>query len=67
MNESMWEVKNEKNIGLLIVVLLVIAMIGTYVRQQINEERAIEKSALGKDMEELETGLKKGIYRLISP
>lgn len=60
MNESMWEVKNEKNIGLLIVVLLVIAMIGTYVRQQINEERAIEKSALGKDMEELETGLKKG-------
>lgn len=57
----------KKNIGLLIVVLLVIAMIGTYVRQQINEERAIEKSALGKDMEELETGLKKGIYRLISP
>ncbi|WP_338652617.1 redoxin domain-containing protein [Lysinibacillus sp. Y5S-8] len=50
----------KKNIGLLIVVLLVIAMIGTYVRQQINEERAIEKSALGKDMEELETGLKKG-------
>lgn len=50
----------KKNIGLLIVVLLVIAMIGTYVRQQINEERAIEKSALGKDMKELETGLKKG-------
>ncbi|MEE3807496.1 redoxin domain-containing protein [Lysinibacillus fusiformis] len=50
----------KKNIGLLIVVLLVIAMIGTYVRQQINEERAIEKSALGKDMEELKTGLKKG-------
>lgn len=60
MNESMWEVKNEKNIGLLIVVLLVVAMIGTYVKQQIDEERAIEKSALGKDMEELETGLRKG-------
>lgn len=60
MNESMWEVRNEKNIGLLIVVLLVVAMIGTYVKQQIDEERAIDKSALGKDMEELETGLSKG-------
>ena len=40
--------------------LLVVAMIGTYVKQQIDEERAIEKSALGKDMEELETGLRKG-------
>lgn len=50
----------KKNIGLLIVVLLVVAMIGTYVKQQIDEERAIEKSALGKDMEELETGLRKG-------
>ena len=47
--------------------LLVVAMIGTYVKQQIDEERAIDKSALGKDMEELETGLSKGIYRLISP
>jgi thiol-disulfide isomerase/thioredoxin len=50
----------KKNIGLLIVVLLVVAMIGTYVKQQIDEERAIEKSSLGKDMEELETGLRKG-------
>lgn len=50
----------KKNIGLLIVVLLVVAMIGTYVKQQIDEERAIDKSALGKDMEELETGLSKG-------
>ncbi|KGR86885.1 peroxiredoxin family protein [Lysinibacillus boronitolerans] len=50
----------KKNIGLLIVVLLVVAMIGTYVKQQIDEERAIDKSALGKDMEESETGLGKG-------
>lgn len=33
----------KKNIGLLIVVLLVVAMIGTYVKQQIDEERAIDK------------------------
>ncbi|MBD8519656.1 redoxin domain-containing protein [Lysinibacillus sp. FSL R7-0073] len=50
----------KKNIGLLIVVLLVVAMIGTYVRQQINEDRAIEKSALGKDIEERNFGLGNG-------
>lgn len=50
----------KKNIGLLIVVLLVVAMIGTYVRQQINEDRAIEKSALGKNIEEREIGLGNG-------
>ena len=50
----------KKNIGLLIVVLLVVAMIGTYVKQQINEDRAIEKSALGKDIGEREIGLGNG-------
>lgn len=40
--------------------LLVVAMIGTYVRQQINEDRAIEKSALGKDIEERNFGLGNG-------
>ncbi|MFI2130071.1 redoxin domain-containing protein [Lysinibacillus fusiformis] len=50
----------KKNIGLLIVVLLVVAMIGTYVKQQINEDRAIEKSALGKDIGEQEIGLGNG-------
>ncbi|MFJ7699391.1 redoxin domain-containing protein [Lysinibacillus fusiformis] len=50
----------KKNIGLLIVVLLVVAMIGTYVRQQINEDREIEKSALGKNIEEREIGLGNG-------
>ncbi|WP_341301675.1 redoxin domain-containing protein [Lysinibacillus sp. FSL H8-0500] len=50
----------KKNIGLLIVVLLVVAMVGTYVKQQIDEERAIDKSALGKDMEERNIGLKDG-------
>lgn len=52
--------KHEKNIGLLIVVLLVVAMVGTYVKQQIDEERAIDKSALGKDMEERNIGLANG-------
>lgn len=56
----MWEGKHEKNIGLLIVVLLVVAMVGTYVKQQIDEERAIDKSALGKDMEERNIGLANG-------
>lgn len=50
----------KKNIGLLIVVLLVAAMIGTYVKQQIDEDRAIEKSALGKDIEERKIGLGNG-------
>lgn len=40
--------------------LLVVAMVGTYVKQQIDEERAIDKSALGKDMEERNIGLKDG-------
>lgn len=50
----------KKNIGLLIVVLLVVAMIGTYVKQQIDKDREIETASLGKEMDEQKIGLKKG-------
>lgn len=50
----------KKNIGLLIVVLLVVAMIGTYVKQQIDKDREIETASLGKEMEERKVGLKNG-------
>ncbi|MGE7842209.1 peroxiredoxin family protein [Lysinibacillus sp. NPDC093712] len=50
----------KKNIGLLIVVLLIAAMIGTYVKQQIDKEREIETASLGKKVEERTIGLKKG-------
>jgi len=50
----------KKNIGLLVVILLVVAMVGTYVRQQIDKEREIETASLGKEMEERTIGLKKG-------
>ncbi|MGE7690553.1 redoxin domain-containing protein [Lysinibacillus sp. NPDC097214] len=50
----------KKNIGLLIVVLLVVAMIGTYVRQQIDKDREIETASLGKEMDERKIGLKNG-------
>lgn len=50
----------KKNIGLLIVVLLVVAMIGTYVKQQIDEDREIETASLGKEMDERKIGLKNG-------
>ncbi|MEB2298462.1 redoxin domain-containing protein [Lysinibacillus xylanilyticus] len=50
----------KKNIGLLIVVLLVVAMIGTYVKQQIDKDREIETASLGKDMDERKIGLKNG-------
>lgn len=50
----------KKNIGLLIVILLVVAMVGTYVRQQIDKEREIETASLGKEMEERTIGLKNG-------
>ncbi|MGE7950544.1 redoxin domain-containing protein [Lysinibacillus xylanilyticus] len=49
----------KKNIGLLIVVLLVVAMIGTYVKQQIDKDREIETASLGKEMDEQKIGLKK--------
>ncbi|MGE7914547.1 redoxin domain-containing protein [Lysinibacillus xylanilyticus] len=50
----------KKNIGLLIVVLLVVAMIGTYVKQQIDKGREIETASLGKEMDEQKIGLKNG-------
>ncbi len=50
----------KKNIGLLIVVLLVAAMIGTYVKQQIDKDREIETASLGEEMEERKVGLKNG-------
>ncbi|MBG9454852.1 thiol-disulfide oxidoreductase [Lysinibacillus sphaericus] len=50
----------KKNIGLLIVVLLVVAMIGTYVKQQIDKDREIETASLGKEMDERKIGLKNG-------
>lgn len=55
-----WEVRNEKNIGLLIVVLLVAVMIGTYVKQQIDKDREIETTSLGKEMDERKIGLSNG-------
>lgn len=50
----------KKNIGLLIVVLLVVAMIGTYVKQQIDKDREIETASLGKEVDERKIGLKNG-------
>ncbi|WP_068986471.1 MULTISPECIES: peroxiredoxin family protein [Lysinibacillus] len=50
----------KRNIGLLIVVLLVVAMIGTYVKQQIDKDREIETASLGKEMDEQKIGLKNG-------
>jgi len=50
----------KKNIGLLIVVLLVVAMIGTYVKQQIDKDREIETASLGKEMDERKIGLNNG-------
>ncbi|MEB2283031.1 redoxin domain-containing protein [Lysinibacillus xylanilyticus] len=50
----------KKNIGLLIVVLLVAVMIGTYVKQQIDKDREIEKTSLGKEIDERKIGLSNG-------
>ncbi|WP_375200114.1 peroxiredoxin family protein [Bacillus sp. RS11] len=50
----------KRNIGLLIVVLLVVAMIGTYVKQQIDKDREIETASHGKEMDEQKIGLKNG-------
>lgn len=50
----------KKNIGLLIVVLLVAVMIGTYVKQQIDKDREIETTSLGKEMDERKVGLSNG-------
>lgn len=50
----------KKNISLLVVVLLVAVMIGTYVKQEINKEREIDAAALGQEVEERKIGLEKG-------
>ncbi|MFJ3388351.1 redoxin domain-containing protein [Lysinibacillus sp. NPDC086135] len=50
----------KKNIGLLIVVLLVAVMIGTYVKQQIDKDREIETTSLGKEIDERKIGLSNG-------
>ena len=50
----------KKNISLLVVVLLVAVMIGTYVKQEINKEREIDAAALGQEVEEQKIGLEKG-------
>lgn len=51
----------KKNIGLLVIVLLVAVMIGTYVKQQIDKEREIDAASLGQEVEdERVIGLKKG-------
>ncbi|MFJ6210813.1 redoxin domain-containing protein [Lysinibacillus sp. NPDC092081] len=50
----------KKNIGLLIVVLLVAAMIGTYVKQQIDKDREIGTASLGKEMDDRKIGLNNG-------
>ena len=51
----------KKNIGLLVIVLLVAVMIGTYVKQQIDKEREIDAASLGQEVEdERVIGLAKG-------
>ncbi|KOS60691.1 TlpA family protein disulfide reductase [Lysinibacillus agricola] len=50
----------KKNIGLLVVVLLIAAMIGTYVKQQIDKDREIETASLGKEMDDRKIGLNNG-------
>lgn len=50
----------KKNIGLLVIVLLVAVMIGTYVSQQIDKEREIDAISLGQEVEERKIGLEKG-------
>ena len=50
----------KKNISLLVIVLLVVVMIGTYVKKEIKEEREIEAALLGSEVKEQKIGLKKG-------
>ena len=50
----------KKNIGLLVIVLLVAVMISTYVRQQIDKDREIDVASLGKEVEDRVIGLEKG-------
>ena len=50
----------KKNISLLVIVLLVAVMIGTYVKQEIQDDREIKAATLGKEVDEEKVGLKKG-------
>ncbi|MFJ7950836.1 redoxin domain-containing protein [Lysinibacillus sp. NPDC096418] len=50
----------KKNIGLLVIVILVAVMIGTYVKQQIEKEREIDTALLGQELENQKIGLEKG-------
>ncbi|MFP3919059.1 TlpA disulfide reductase family protein [Lysinibacillus telephonicus] len=50
----------KKTIGLLIVMLLVVIMLGTYIKKQIEASEAINDSALGYEMELGEEGLERG-------
>lgn len=50
----------KKNLGLLVIVLLIAVMIGTYVKQEIDKEREIDAATLGQEVEEREIGLEKG-------
>lgn len=54
-----WKMK-KKTIGLLIVMLLVVIMLGTYIKKQIEASEAINDSALGYEMELGEEGLERG-------
>ncbi|GLC87770.1 peroxiredoxin family protein [Lysinibacillus piscis] len=50
----------KKNIGLLVIVVLIAVMVGSIVKQQIEKERQIEDVSLGKELDEREIGLKNG-------
>ncbi|KOS66699.1 thiol-disulfide oxidoreductase [Lysinibacillus contaminans] len=50
----------KKNIGLLVIVLLVAVMISTYVKQQIDKDQEIDAASLGKEVEDRVIGLEKG-------
>ncbi len=49
----------KKTVGLLIVMALVVIMVGTYIKKQIEASEAINENALGYEME-LEEGLERG-------
>lgn len=53
----------KKNIGIGIILVLVITMLGTYIKAEINRSTAINENALGKEVElGEEVGLEKGQF-----
>ncbi|MCH7320676.1 TlpA family protein disulfide reductase [Solibacillus sp. MA9] len=51
----------KKNIGILIVLVLVITMIGTYIKKELDEDKKISEQVMGKEVPLDETiGLEKG-------